>query len=650
MQIIKIALYGKNGERRDIDLEPGAVNIITGASQRGKTSLIHIVEYCLGASECMVAEGHIRQTVDWYSILLQFEDCQVFIARAAPQGTSASAASHMLVGNDVDVPDKNQLSNNTNIDSVVSYLTNKLGVPEQITEVPQGQTRSEVKISFRHSRYYLFQSQNEIANNEVLFHQQAKPHIPQNIKDTLPYFIGAAEDDRLVDTEALRTLKRERNQLLKQIDEIKSLKGDGVQKGYALLAEAADLGMYQFVNLMPNDQTLIIELTKLSRWAPSSMSNELVDDESDPLLKLENQYQELQKHKHILKLRLREAQVYSESENNFQKAAYDQASRLQSVELFKKFNGDHKTCPLCESASERQTRFDSIIKSALDDLANKLEGVNRTRPRVTGYVGQLRDEQRVINLKLRRLKSAISQIREKDHETANQDNLDIQRARLAGKASLYVESINWNEDSSDLEVKVGLLDEKIMILTKRLDPEVLKEKLEAQLNCIAEDMTQWARDLNLGYSGNRVRLDATKLTVVADTPDGPVPLAKMGSGENWMGYHLVTYLALAKWFIERSRPVGSFLFLDQPTQVYFPADQSETGDLSEIEKDEDREAVKNLYQWIFKVVESLSPKLQVIVTDHADIDEDWFQDAVRDNKWRGEHALVPKHWYEQVEE
>jgi hypothetical protein len=175
MQIRTISLYGKNGERRDVDFKLGTVNIITGASKRGKTSLIDIVEYCLGASECTVKEGHIRQTVDWYSILLQFPDCQLFIARAAPlPGRKANSAAHMVIANDVTIPVRSEISNSTNIDSVVSFLTSKVGVPEQITEVPEGQTRSEVKISFRHSRYYLFQSQNEIANNEVLFHQQAK--------------------------------------------------------------------------------------------------------------------------------------------------------------------------------------------------------------------------------------------------------------------------------------------------------------------------------------------------------------------------------------------------------------------------------------------------------------------------------------------
>ena len=56
-----------------------------------------------------------------------------------------------------------------------------------------------------------------------------------------------------------------------------------------------------------------------------------------------------------------------------------------------------------------------------------------------------------------------------------------------------------------------------------------------------------------------------------------------------------------------------------------------------------------MFQWIFKIVESLSSELQVIITDHADIDEDWFQDAVKDHKWRGDHALIPKHWIEDTE-
>jgi hypothetical protein len=34
--------------------------------------------------------------------------------------------------------------------------------------------------------------------------------------------------------------------------------------------------------------------------------------------------------------------------------------------------------------------------------------------------------------------------------------------------------------------------------------------------------------------------------VIADTLNGPVPLFRMGSAENWVGYHVLAHLALHK--------------------------------------------------------------------------------------------------------
>jgi hypothetical protein len=36
--------------------------------------------------------------------------------------------------------------------------------------------------------------------------------------------------------------------------------------------------------------------------------------------------------------------------------------------------------------------------------------------------------------------------------------------------------------------------------------------------------------------------------------------------------------------------------------------------------------------------------MQVIVTDHADLEEPWFQEAVV-QRWRGDNKLVPPSWY-----
>ena len=155
-------------------------------------------------------------------------------------------------------------------------------------------------------------------------------------------------------------------------------------------------------------------------------------------------------------------------------------------------------------------------------------------------------------------------------------------------------------------------------------------------------MTEWARQLELEHSGFPLRLDVKKLTIVADTADGPVPMARMGSGENWVGYHLIGHLVLHEWFTERGRPVPRFLFLDQPSQVYFPSEKIVNGSIALIGED-DRLAVSRMFQFVFKVVEKLSPNFQVVITEHADINEKWYQDAVAE-RWRGGPKLVPDNW------
>lgn len=647
IQILQISVYGKNRERRDVKFTPSHVNIITGASKKGKSSLLDIVEYCLGSSECNVAEGFIRNTVDWYAILLQFSDTQVFIARAAPlPGLNSNSTSHMIVEVDIKVPSRSELKSSTNIDSVVKFLTEKLGVPEQETEVPAGQTRSSISIDFKHSRYYLFQSQDEIAARKTLFHRQSEPHIPQAIKDTIPYFLGAAEDDRLKDLAKLRNLKKEKVRLNKKIYEIESLKGDGLQKGYLLLAEAASAGLYTDENLIPNEKELLATLSRISNWAPPLVPVE--DNTDDPIPALELEYQRFQQQKREVRFKLNTANEFARSETGFEKEAGEQSFRLQSIGLFKKAAAAEHICPICESQHDARDGAEGIIQQAIADLAHKLDGVERNRPRITGYIQSLIKEQDDLADKIKKTRSSIDQIRSKDAASEGLHDRNLLKSRIAGRVSLYLDGISWSNDTGPLKKQIAALEPQIEDLEERLNPDALKERLDAQISIISEDMTRWARELGLEHSEHPIRLDISKLTVVAETPHGRTPLHRMGSGENWVGYHLVTYLALAKWFIKEKRPVGRFIFFDQPTQVYFPSDKAVTGNIEEIENDEDRKAVKKMFEWLFKVVEEeLGGDLQVIVTDHADIEEDWFQSAIADEKWRGDIALIPKHWYSE---
>ena len=72
-----------------------------------------------------------------------------------------------------------------------------------------------------------------------------------------------------------------------------------------------------------------------------------------------------------------------------------------------------------------------------------------------------------------------------------------------------------------------------------------------------------------------------------------------------------------------------FIFIDQPSQVYFPEDEDwqrqENGTPG---IGEDRQKVERMYKLAYDVVQMLGDQFQVIVTDHANINQPWFQDSV----------------------
>lgn len=192
--------------------------------------------------------------------------------------------------------------------------------------------------------------------------------------------------------------------------------------------------------------------------------------------------------------------------------------------------------------------------------------------------------------------------------------------------------LDWKGNSSDI-LKIKSL------LLSLSDRESVEERKQSALSRIQEDMTKWAKELQLEYGDNPYRLDMNKVTVVVDKPERPVPLKQLGSGSNWVGVHLISYFALQHFFISANRPVPRFIFLDQPSQVYFPSEMDE--------KQIDWNEVDKMYQFIINRTNDVKGKLQVIVVDHADLKNDFFRKFVCENWWSSNDNLVPRDWYDK---
>jgi hypothetical protein len=261
-------------------------------------------------------------------------------------------------------------------------------------------------------------------------------------------------------------------------------------------------------------------------------------------------------------------------------------------------------------------------------------------PRLQTYTAELTAQSQDLADQLRKNQAEIDAVVQQNEAASIQQEIAIRRSRVAGRISAFLESRS-PEDAAEIRERLALLRDRIARLTAEIEGDSYEDRLRNAELIISNYMSEYARELQLEHSEGRTWLDFRRLTVVADTLQGTIKLENMGSGDNWVGCHVIAHMALHRWFRERDRPVPAFLILDQPSKAHYPpsAEQMEITGIG----DEERVAVLRLFEFIFSRTEE--GKFQTILVDHADEAASWFQDAVIE-RWRGGLKLVPDTWPE----
>ena len=96
-QLRKLILWPRiDAAPRVLSLRPGDVNVISGASKTGKSAVIPIIDYCLGADKCTIPVGIIRENCSWFGILVDTIEGQKLLARREP-GEQQSTGDMILI-------------------------------------------------------------------------------------------------------------------------------------------------------------------------------------------------------------------------------------------------------------------------------------------------------------------------------------------------------------------------------------------------------------------------------------------------------------------------------------------------------------------------------------------------------------------------
>jgi uncharacterized protein YoxC len=646
MQIKSIILYGPDGKTRELHLKLGKVNVITGQSRTGKSAIIDIVDYCLGRSTFRIFEGVNRDVVTWYAILLQAGDEQIFVAKPAPRHGAASQSSvYLKLGLDIPLPELKDLVINSNDDAIISYLSTRIKISPNLSTPGETHTRAPIEATIAHTKYFLFQEQGEIANRVLLFHRQGEQFMPQAIKDSLPYLLGAVPEDRLTLVQEERALRKELRSLERRSLELSAISGIGSDQGFQLIAEAKAMGLIKQDASSIEPKTMRRMLEEVSRWKPNQLTSVNDSEEGSPInisISL-NEARQRYREKYDQLIQVKHFETQSESFGN---AAREQVRRLQSIEILPQTNSD-VICPLCGGGTHGVPTVKEINDN-LFALEGDLKTVEAQRPRLREHAERLEEELEDEKKRMHALQNALKSYSQSTDALESERDINARAAMVVGRISLYLESVNEVAPDASLSRELDRVNARLGVLEEQIGADQFALELSWALSRVSETMTALSKDLELEFVGSPYRLDLNSLTVIAETKSRPITMERMGSGENWLGCHLIVLLALHKHFIENDRPVPGFLIIDQPSQVYFPttgAYKTLDGSSENFAKsDADINAVQRMFMLLKKVCEDLAPNLQIIVTEHANLPDPWFQEMLAEPPWREGRALIPQEW------
>ena len=276
-----------------------------------------------------------------------------------------------------------------------------------------------------------------------------------------------------------------------------------------------------------------------------------------------------------------------------------------------------------------------VAKALLNELATldaEMSIVAGQRPKLEAYLaeqdGKVQEVVRAIKNKEAELSAAIA-ANEVIAQVGSRNNA---AARVVGRISLFVESLVPNEELALREAEHRRLKFKVDELEKRIGADDSNERLTSILNNISARVSQYIRTFHAEFSAFPARLDLKQLTIIFDRPDRPVPMSRTGGGENHLAYHLSALLALHFFAAENNRPIPQFLLIDRPTQVYFPSEKVYQEADGSVQKDQKQTrilaAVRRLFELLLKFTQEDVPGFQLIVTEHANLQNQWFQDAL----------------------
>ena len=643
-QLEKLILWPRNDnyEPRTVIFKPGHLNLITGASKTGKSAIIPIIDYCLGSSKCAIPTGVIRDSVSWYGVVVKTGRGKLMIARKDPDDKSSSQHMFLLEGDEIEIPTSIS-EKNDNLVNIKELLNQLSGITNVDFDVYKTGRIEKKGPSFRDIAAFNYQPQNIVANPNALFFKADAAEHREKLKTIFDYVLGAVTPEVLAmqhRLEGLRTEYRRKNREVESLRKV-SDRWVGQIRGFALRAQELGLLEIDFEQVTP-DRVLGALKNIVISTVEIKPTHDGIGKAASRIADISEEQATISNNIMRLKSRLSDMEAAKRAVETHKGVSYVKKDRLSlSKWLEGKYSEENKYF-------RDQSLLRELVVSPLIDAFKELEQNDKSPLLIEGAFDreflQLKDG---LDVELEKLRGLRTEKKEITIESDNQKGFDDSSAqRFLGELDYALENLSEISGDSDLLDELVELNKEIKELEETLRGANVKGKKISALKKVNNYSSQWLPHLDNERPDDPIELVDSELTIKVVGKGRSDYLWEIGSGANWVSYHVATSLGLQQYFINQDiSPVPNYLVYDQPSQVYFPRKISSKKEDDPTLEDEDISAVKAIFKVCNDAIEKVNGNLQIIVLDHAP--KEFVKELPHGyivDEWRDGKKLVPEEW------
>lgn len=642
---------------RDTGFQPKRVpfsvnklNVISGVSRTGKSAVIPIIDYCLGSDTCAIPVNTIRDRCSWFGLIVSTEQGEMLLARREPGAQRTTGDMFVLNGDSVVPPDAIHEKNST-VDVVKRTLDELAGLSQLDFETERSAGGFKGRPSFRDLMAFTFQPQNIVANQNILFFKADTHEHREKLRTVFPYVLDAISPSLLAKQHEMAQLRRELLRKERELVQLREVSEKWIAEIRGWASQARELGLIPPTIDVSDPIPNLIDALRLATTRgqqEARMTSDSIDASVSELVSLQREESERATTIAQARRRLSEMEQLRDTTTTYRGQLHVQRDRLRVSEWLAQLHSTEQTCPICSQPMRGEQQSLQDLLTALRDLERSVSHSAGVPASFDRELQRVRDELRTATEQLDGVRHRIQALTRASETAKARQDATLQASRFVGRLEQALEHYERLGSDGGLGVEVLELRQRIKELEADVREGDVQRRTELALKRVSVLIQALVPTLDAERPNDPVSLSTTELTVKVAGRDREDFLWEIGSGSNWLSYHLAVSIALQRFFLElRHSPVPAFLVLDQPSQVYFPKQltTAQAEGLSEPYRDEDVEAVRRIFAALASAVEEAAGHLQIIVLDHA-TDTVWggVEPLEIVAEWRGGAKLVPEEW------